>query len=322
MRENARDFMAMKTRGDLAKLLGVKLEELEAVAAKPQYYQFTIPKPDGGKRLIETAEKGLKAVQRRLSMYFQSVYRLVLPRCAYGSVLCPVDDPKPRHIYTNAQQHIGKKWLLNMDIKDFFPTITAPRIFSLFTGHPFQLPESVAQLLVQLVMNQDRLPQGASASPILSNLICLGLDAELEKIADKKGWTYTRYIDDMVFSWKKRFKQNHIDELCKIIQAADFEVNPSKIKCSRVKDEPVITGLILKAEKPDVSTEFIHELENDIAIYQGLIATRMALDTLISGKSLQYMYQHLLGRLQFVRFVRGPNHKSYLRLRYKLLGTE
>ncbi|MBK6930745.1 MAG: RNA-directed DNA polymerase [Saprospirales bacterium] len=280
--------------------------------------QFHLPKPNGDRRLIESAEKPLRLIQKHLQQRLQAVYYTIRPDCAYGGMLTPFDEPHVRNIYTNAQQHIGKKWVLHFDLKDFFPNINSRRVFEVFSQAPFQFPEPVAQILTQLSTHHDRLPQGASSSPILANLVCLAADRQLNALAQSKGWTYTRYIDDMTFSGKKRFRDKHVEAVCKLLEAERFIVNLDKVAICRMKDEPEVTGLVLKGEKPDVSPQFLRDLQGEVTFYRALTDMGNAALQTFSAQTLQRFRLQVLGKINFLRFVRGDRHKSVVKFQLEL----
>jgi len=309
LRMVAEQFLAIRTREELAKNLAVPLDLLLEAAEKPRYVQFHLPKPNGDQRLIESAEKPLRSIQQLLQNRFQAVYYGIRPECAYGGMITPFDEPHVRNIYTNAMQHIGKKWVMRFDLKDFFPNIRTARIFELFTSAPFLFPEPVAQLLTSLCIHQDRLPQGASTSPILSNIVCLRIDRQLEALAQTKGWRYTRFIDDMTFSGKKRFKEKHIDNIGKLLENEHFILNLDKVSICRMKDEPEVTGLVLKTDKPDVSPQFLRDLQGEITLYRAITDMGQAALQNFNARALQRFRMQVMGKINFLRFVRGDRHR-------------
>jgi RNA-directed DNA polymerase len=313
LRMAAEQFIALREPEMLAKNLCVPLGTLKESAEKPRYVQFYLPKPNGDQRLIESAEKPLRIVQKHLQQRLQAVYFSIRPACAYGGLLTPQDEPHVRNIYTNAMQHIGKKWLLNFDLKDFFTNIRSTLVFDMLLAAPFHFPEPLAQLISRLVTHEDRLPQGASTSPVISNLICLGIDRNLEALAAEKGWTYTRFIDDMTFSGKKRFKEKQVEAIRQMLESEGFIVNMNKLRIERVKDEPEVTGLVLGERKPDVSAQFLRDLQGEVTIYKALADNPHVLQT-FNAQSLQKYKLQVLGKLNFLRFIRGDRHRSFLKL--------
>lgn len=319
LRQQAGRFLQVSTVEALAQNLNLPLSQVKSCAEKPVYYQFHIPKPNGDQRLIESADKLLRQVHKHLQQRLQAVYYTIRPDCAYGGVISPSDESHVRTIYTNAMQHVGKKWLLHFDLKDFFPNIRRERVFEALIASPFRFPDPLAQILSQLLTHDDRLPQGAATSPVVANLLCLSADHQLEALAREKGWHYTRYIDDMTFSGKKRFKDKHITRIREILEAEGFVVNLHKVEVGRIrKDQPKITGLVIKGDKPDVSDQFLRELQGEIAIYKALTQNPLSIGQNFSAQSMQRFKEQVLGKLNFLRFVRGDTHKSFVKLKLEM----
>ena len=188
-------FFAVKTVRDIARLLDVKYNDLiyflYRTNQKRRYSSFDIKKKNGKIRKISAPSPNIKILQQKLNQVLQAVY-----------------SPKPsvhgfvnqRSVVTNATKHIGKKYVFNIDLKDFFPTINFGRVRGMFMGKPYNLPQKVSTVLAHLCCHDRELPQGAPTSPIISNMICGKLDSQLQQLASKYRCTYSRYADDMTFS--------------------------------------------------------------------------------------------------------------------------
>lgn len=288
-------------------------------AASPQYYSFQAPKSSGAFRLIENPHPKLKECQRLLADLLQGVYYGIRPRSAYAFVPTTADESSPCNIYTNALRHCRSKWVLQLDLKDFFHSISAHRIKTMFCALPFNYPEDIAQVLAKLLTSKNRLPIGAPTSPVVSNLVCIELDHQLDKLARDYGWTYTRYADDITFSGEKRFKNETVEHVRQHIESNGFVLNFEKTAISRTQDEPEICGLAIRPEgKPDLSSRFIKDLKMDIRIYKTLSSDKMIAQDLFPAEAINRFRQHIEGELSFVRFIKGPNHGLYLKLRYML----
>jgi hypothetical protein len=103
-----------------------------------------------------------------------------------------------RSIVHNARPHVGRGVVINLDLADFFPTITAERVAQGFQARGWNA--EAATLLSRICTSEGRLPQGAPTSPALSNLVCRKLDARLSALTAAKGGSYTRYADDITLS--------------------------------------------------------------------------------------------------------------------------
>ncbi len=197
-----------KSLSDLAKLLNYTPRGLAYVLYKTseesRYRKFDIPKASGGFRTIHAPKRELKLLQSRLAD--------LLSNC-----LDNIEAEKPnrrrvshgfhrgRSIITNAKAHRKRRFVLNMDLKDFFGTINFGRVRGFFIAdRNFKLDPKVSTIVAQIARYNNALPQGAPSSPVISNLIGHILDTRLIRVAREHGCTYTRYADDLTFSTNRR----------------------------------------------------------------------------------------------------------------------
>lgn len=173
---------------DLAKRLGMTADELRA--APVAYKSFTIPKRSGGNRTIHAPEKSLKELQRRL------LYRLLVRLKCHPSA---TGFERRYSIVTNALPHVGKSVVIHLDLRDFFPSTSERRVREYFQKIGWN--NEASKLLTNLCTWKGGLPQGAPTSPRLSNLLNHGMDARLAGLARKLNASYSRYADDMTFSF-------------------------------------------------------------------------------------------------------------------------
>lgn len=153
------------------------------------YIQFNIAKGSGKVRTITAPDRRLKILQQKLAPLLDQLYRVRNP--VHGFV-------PQRSVKTNAEAHGRRRFILNLDLKDFFPTITEKRIVGLLES--LGINNRVSEIVARLCCNMGQLPQGAPTSPVLSNMICFRLDTDLLLIAKKSRAIYTRYADDITFS--------------------------------------------------------------------------------------------------------------------------
>ncbi|MFD1111166.1 reverse transcriptase family protein [Pseudoroseomonas ludipueritiae] len=153
------------------------------------YKRFDIAKGKGKTRVIHAPNERLKHLQRRIALLLDQLYRVRNP--VHGFV-------QARSVKTNAQAHLRRRFLLNLDLADFFPSITENRVAGVlrFLG----ISERVADIITRLCCHSGHLPQGAPTSPVLSNMIYFRMDKELMAVAKGARCIYTRYADDITFS--------------------------------------------------------------------------------------------------------------------------
>ncbi|MCO3055253.1 RNA-directed DNA polymerase [Pseudomonas aeruginosa] len=256
----------IKNNKELAGFLGISLGRLTYYAyylpENKKYASFKIKKRGGGERLIEAPVKGLKDIQREVVRKFEDNFK---PRaCVYSYV-------KGRGIVENADIHDLQRWILRIDLKDFFHSITQKRVAGIFSSPPFMLSPDAARTLSFICTKDGRLTQGAPSSPFLSNLVCRGLDYRLKELAAKNKCYYTRYADDIFFSnsgaifprsLAERLEDNSLkigDELINIIQGAGFSINENKAFLRSRAERQIVTGLVVN-KKVNVPKEFIRSV--------------------------------------------------------------
>lgn len=253
----------------LAKALDVSVYELRflsfdrKLSKHNHYVTYGIKKKSGGIRIISAPKPRLKKAQK--AILENILYKLQPSEYAHGFV-------KNKSIVTNAQPHVGASVVVNMDLKDFFPTLDYPRIFGFYRkiGFSAQLATILSLICtipvnetikvhgeIWYLNNEDKrlLPQGASTSPMLTNLICRRMDYRLAGIAKKLGFTYTRYADDMTFSGGVATRAN-INKLKwqvrSVIRDEDFELNLKKTHVMVPGHRKEVTGIVVN-EKLNIS---------------------------------------------------------------------
>jgi retron-type reverse transcriptase len=189
---------------ELARRLGVAETELRF--APITYRSFRIPKRTGGYRTLQEPNEDLKRVQRLLLR--RLLKRLAAHPRAHGF-------ERGKSTVTGALPHERKAVVLRMDLRDFFGSIKAARVRDYFARAGWDADAS--QLLTRLCTHEGSLPQGAPTSPRLSNLVNFKLDARLDALARKCGADYTRYADDMTFS----FAEGDHAQLAPLIRAEE-----------------------------------------------------------------------------------------------------
>ncbi len=251
--------------GQLRELLDVRSTRqlgyflLASDANNGPYTTFSIPKRDGTSRTICAPGPQLRYTQRQVLA--KILAQVPAHDAAHGFV-------PGRSTVTNALPHLGAEVIVKFDLTDFFPTIHYYRVVGLFTSLGYYVGNArfsghddsthVAPTLARLccyVSNPKQwgsgvAPQGAPTSPAISNLVCRRLDARLDGLAKRNKGTYTRYADDLTFSFKKappalgRFRW-WVDQVC---HQEGFLVNRRKFHVVRRSQRQLVTGLVVNDE--------------------------------------------------------------------------
>jgi hypothetical protein len=243
----------LASRAAVAKLVGVPEDELPKLmrpgtAKGSGYVEFEIPKAKGGTRRISAPRAPLRKVQRILLE--QILDKVPMHDACHGFVA-------GRSTVTNARPHEKAAIVVKLDLKDFFPTVHYRRVKGLFEhlGYGAEVAGTLAGLTTHrpklkkgAVVWPGMLPQGAPTSPALANLACRRLDRRLHSLAAKYGAVYTRYADDLTFSFAEvpdvrlgRFLW-WVDGIC---QQEGFTERADKRRILRAKHQQRVTGLVV-----------------------------------------------------------------------------
>jgi RNA-directed DNA polymerase len=329
-------FATLSTLAGVADLLEITPKYLRSILysrrERELYRHFTIPKSSGGVRQIEAPPVALKILQEKLNRVFSLVYR---PKpSVHGYV-------SRRSILTNANLHLGKRWVLNIDLEDFFPSIHLGRIRGALMSRGYSLPASPATVLAQLCTTFDgKLPQGAPTSPILSNIICSRLDGQMMALARRYGLTYSRYCDDISLSARQPLFPIDIARavggwtgdnvilgaaLRDVIDSNKFAINPTKSRLQSKECRQAVTGITVN-EFPNIAREYVKSLRGLLYAWKrhGLAsaANEFARRTGISSLGQPELEAHFKavarGRLEYIGFVRKRDDPIYCKLRDRL----
>jgi RNA-directed DNA polymerase len=292
------------------------------VATRTHYVKFHVPKKSGGTRTLAAPHRKLKEAQRWI--LGNVAWRFPVTEAAHGFV-------SGRGIVTNANPHVGKAVVVNLDLSDFFPTIIFPRVRAVFERYGYS--GSVATILALLCTDCPRaavtyagvkyeaatgprgLPQGAPTSPAISNQVARKLDKRLLGVAKKLGLTYTRYADDLTFSGGEELAGKIgwlLAKVRNIARAEGFAVNEKKTRVMRRSTAQTVTGVVVN-DKPSISRDELRRLRAILhrAKAEGLDAQ--------NREGRPNFREWLLGKIAFVYMVR-PDAGAKLKAALDALG--
>jgi RNA-directed DNA polymerase len=262
----------LATARDLAAAIGIDEGALawltyhRGAATVDHYHRFTIPKRNGGTRVISSPKGRLRVAQSWVLHHILS--RLALHDAAMAF--------RPaRSIKDNAALHRGRAIVVRIDLTDFFPSIGFRRVKGLFES--FGYNEGVSTILALLCTEAPRvavtlanpadasgderryvaiggrvLPQGACTSPAITNILCRTLDARLAGLARRFGYTYSRYADDLVFSHPDPSAPlgAFLSFVQRVIAEEGFTINAEKTRVMRPHQRQAVTGLVVNTAAP------------------------------------------------------------------------
>ena len=292
------------------KLLNTTQAEIDKILATPQrnYLRFSIKKRSGKRRIIDAPAPELKQLQR--SILDNILYQFLPHPISHGFT----QYRSPR---TNAVMHKQAAVVLNIDIKDFFPSINENRVIKLFEYlsdqsktkvNPLKLTTEDCRILAALCAHMGRVPQGAPTSPMISNLICLGMDKEMKTLSEQyDGCTITRYADDITISCSnKEFDiGKFIHPISEITHKYGFVLNREKTRILRRHKRQEVTGVV------------INEGTNAPKAYRRLV--RAQVHNYINAKTPDITeYRKIRGKIEWISSL-NPSHGQQL---LKKLGSK
>ena len=310
------------TKQDVANLLEFNLKAMLIKLYSNNSDLYTIkriPKHNGQQRILYAPNKYIKPIQRNL------LYVLGLK---HNSKSCSHGFEKEKSIKTNAQKHISKKYILKIDLEDFFPTINFRRVYGIFKKEPFSFNKEVATFLSHLCIYQNSthdiqdpglLPQGAPTSPLIANLACRKLDNNLMSLAKKYKCTYTRYADDIYISTnlsefpREIYANNKLSEtIIKIIETENhFRINYSKVKLLKKNQRQLVTGIVTNT-KLNIKRNFIKNTR--AMLYQWECAKNKYVYTLFDSNTSEQKIRSLFNKCFFKIFFIKTEFQNYNQL--------
>lgn len=344
----AKATQQLESKWDLLRLLNqIKLDEMTECGLSDKFYPFTmkhlnyycnpnnsfhrykqfrIKKKSGGFRQI-TAPRNQSFML--LLRYVNEVFKAVYKPSNYA-----MGFTEGRSVVTNANMHKGHNYILNIDLKDFFPSIHQARVWKRLQLKPLLFKQSIANVLAGLCSMKEKtedgnirfvLPQGAPTSPIITNMICDNLDRGLAGLAKRFGVVYSRYADDITFSSMHNVYHpsgEFIKELRRIVESQGFIMNEDKTRLQKKGSRQEVTGIIV-SDKLNVSQKYVRDIRNILYIWR-----KYGYATAFNKFFPRYkeakghikkgnpnMVNVLDGKLMYLKMVKGEDDSVYMRLK-------
>lgn len=247
------DRLPLNDAGQLSAAVSHPLPQLQAlIADKGSHYgSFQKKKKDGTSREINPPKADLADIQHALKAFLHKY--LVWTKAVHGGVT-------GRSIITNAEPHVGKAMVANLDISKFFPSTKTSQVEAALkrAGCSAQ----VAQMAAELTTFNNGLPQGSPTSTIIGNLVLEPMDSEMMRLCRRHNLTYTRYVDDITVSGDADLNPLR-GAFIQVIQSVGFEAHPNKIHIVPRSKPQVVTGLIVN-NRLRPTPDFVRELKATI----------------------------------------------------------
>lgn len=291
-------------------------------------YQINkIPKKTGGTRVIHAPNADLKIVLKCIDILLRSVY---IP---HPNAFAFIES---KNIVDNAKMHTNKRFVYNIDLKDFFYSFDYNRVKMALYKTPFNLNTSkekeeiaywISILTTCKINGKQVLPQGSPASPVLTNIICTRFDDKLYRLSREFSLNYSRYADDITFSSDQQvFHGKFLRRLNGIIESEGFLINDSKVRLQNQGERQVVTGITVN-KGTNVSHEYIKELRMYL-YYIEQYGIKKAFGYFLNDKRKKqvndyssldtinetYFQKTLKGKLNFLSMVKGKSDPVYSKL--------
>lgn len=219
---------------------------------------------------------------------------------------------KQRSYYTNAQVHIGDKFVFAIDLKDFYPSITKYKLY-LFFKDKFKLSPDIAMFysVLSTCKSDDgsyRLGQGLSQSSTLAYLVNYTLFNYLYMFSKENDIEMSIYVDDVVFSGKNKIPQSFIDRLFGIIKGNDMFIKRQKVHNYKKESVKKITGVYVNGNKTRVANNKHYEFHIQYKYLKNKIKEINSIDEYYK---IYNLYLKFYGNYQHIQMVEGRVHDRY-----------
>lgn len=281
----------------LGMLMNVKVPYLKQVINDTTYYyhEFEILKRSGGMRHILAPNATVKQMQ--LWIYKNILRNVALHKNAHAF-------RRNCSIVTNAKEHLNQKYLYKLDLKDFFTTIKINQVVSVFKEIGYT--KRVSYYLAALCCYEGYLPQGAPTSPALSNIVCRSLDNRLTKLAEKCGYKYTRYADDIAFSGEF-ISQSFGFTVLAILQQCGFMINLQKVHLYGEYGKKILTGIRISSDHLQLPKEYKRKLRQELYYIQKYGIDEHMQQT---QNNSPYFFKSTYGKVCFWLMIEPDNEKA------------
>lgn len=287
--------------------LGISIKTLYSISnnISSHYYSKSIPKSDGGSRVLSIPDEPLKNIQRAISEKLLAYE----PISIYAKAYKPTSS-----VRKNATCHIGKEKLLKLDIYQFFDSIN----YSLVKERVFpanKYSEQIRILLSLLCYKGDSLPQGAPTSPIISNIIMRDFDQTVGEWCRERKISYSRYCDDMSFSGT--FDEAEVIEFVSDrLKSLGFILNKKKTRCFTGGVKKTVTGVVVN-EKINTQKSYRRQIRQDV-FYCQRFGVQGHLSRISSPEDPYHYLSRLLGQINYVLQI-TPDNEEFLKYKTQIL---
>lgn len=264
------------------------------------YNRITIKKSNGKNRVLHSPKLTLKAIQKIILN--KILYKIPISKYATAY-------HKGAKLIDNANPHSNKKYLLKMDLSNFFDSITFMQVYS-SAFNTKRYPKQIGAILTTLCCREDVLPQGAPTSPALSNIVMKSFDDYFGKWCEERNFSYTRYCDDITVSGDSSVYSAFIKAKT-MLENMGFEINKKKTHFITNTNRQTVTGLVVN-ERARIPSDYRRKLRQEV-YYISKYGIKDAFKHLKDNQynSIYNYYNSLVGRINYVLQIEPENQQMH-----------
>lgn len=266
------------------------------------------------RKIVTINQEWLKKIQKRFNKILMNIMLDKKVRGVKQKSIIPYlhSAVKQRSYHTNAQVHIGNRYVFAIDLKDFYPSVTKYKLY-LFFKEKFNLSPDIAMFysVLSTCKSDDgtyRLGQGLSQSSTLAYLVNYSLFNYLYVLSKDNDIEMSIYVDDVVFSSKKKIPQSFIDRLFGIIKGNDMLIKRQKVHNYKKESVKKITGVYINGNKTRVANNKHFEFHTQYKYLKHKVKNINSIDEYYK---IYNLYLKFYGNYQHIQMVEGRVHDRY-----------
>ncbi|NMC60375.1 MAG: RNA-directed DNA polymerase [Candidatus Methanofastidiosa archaeon] len=291
----------ISTIQDLSEILNVEVNRIKHILyrANSFYIENPQPKDDGTMRMTYIIKPPLQQIQERIK---DNIFSCVeFPHYLMGGIR---DEANPRDHIRNAKIHSGKKWLISLDIKNYFPSIKNEYVYFMWRKF-FGFSDEVSRVLTRLTTYNGFLPQGSKTSSGIANLLLWDKEPHFVDSLNKQDFVYTRFVDDITISSTKLVEKEMVSKIIvdmkHLLRQYDLKLKGKKTKFQTRSQKMTVNKVTVNGKKPTISSEERNNIRLEVHLFE------KKADNTKNWNEIDHDYYSLMGKLNYIKKV----HSAY-----------
>ncbi len=285
----------ISTIQDLSEILNVEVDRIKHISYRANSFYIENPQPkyDGTMRMTYIVKPPLLQIQDRIK---NNIFSCVeFPHYLMGGIR---DKTDPRDHIRNAEIHSDKKWLISLDIKNYFPSIKSKYVYSMWKDF-FGFSDEVSRVLAKLTTYNGFLPQGSKTSSAIANLLLWDKEPRFVDVLEKQGFVYTRFVDDITISSTEFVEKEMISKIIvdtkHLLKQYDLELKRKKTKFQTRSKKMTVNNVTVNRKKPTISREKRNNIRLEVHLFE------KKADNTKNWNEIDHDYYSLMGKLNYIK---------------------